>query len=57
MIVKKIFLILLALSYIGVGVFIFFQKVVDENIYNYSLAILFLLYGFWRLFRAFQSTT
>lgn len=50
-IIRKVFLVLLGLTYIGLGVFIAISKVI-ESPWGEVLGIIFGAYGSWRVFRA-----
>ena len=51
-IVRRLFLLLLGLTYIGLGVFIYLKKVIVSP-WGEILAILFAAYGSWRVYRSF----
>ncbi|MBX7175972.1 MAG: DUF308 domain-containing protein [Saprospiraceae bacterium] len=55
MMLKRVFLIILSVVYIGVGLLVVFRPVLAMPIYNYSLATLFLIYGIWRLYRSLRT--
>ena len=54
MILKKFFLILLALTYIGLAIYLYIHPMLETK-FNYALLILFLVYGSWRLYRAIRQ--
>ena len=53
---KKIFGFILGIVYIAVGVFCYF-KIGLEKPWREILMILFLMYGSWRLYRAYSLKT
>ncbi|MEO6189051.1 MAG: C4-dicarboxylate ABC transporter [Saprospiraceae bacterium] len=55
--IRRIFLSILALAYIGLGIFLLFRKIIESTAYNYALASLFLIYGSWRLYRALKNNS
>lgn len=48
---RQVFLLLLGLAYIVLGVFIFLKKIVGSP-WSEILALLFIVYGAWRSYRA-----
>ena len=50
----KIFYIVLALVYIGCGIFIALGSGILQTPWQYILGVLFVAYGIFRLYRAFQ---
>jgi len=50
-IVRRLFLLLLGLTYIGLGVFIYLKKVIVSP-WGEILAIMFFAYGSWRAYRS-----
>jgi hypothetical protein len=54
-IVRRLFLLLLGLTYIGLGIFIYFKKVIVSP-WGEILAIMFFAYGSWRVYRSVTST-
>ncbi len=54
--IKSYFLILLGLLYIILGLYIFTtRKNLTESPWGELLSLLFILYGAWRIYRAFRS--
>ncbi len=51
---RKGFLLLLGISYVGLGIFLFYRKVLDLFPWDQLLAGLFVLYGCWRVYRAIK---
>ena len=51
---KQLFLLVLGLTYIGLGVFIFLKKIIDSP-WGEILGILFAGYGMWRVYRALKN--
>ncbi len=51
---RQVFLLLLGLTYIGLGVFIFLKKVIASP-WSEILAFLFVAYGSWRSYRALMK--
>lgn len=49
--IRQVFLLLLGLTYIGLGVFIFLKKIV-ESPWGEILGLLFAAYGSWRVYRS-----
>lgn len=52
--IRQVFLLLLGLTYIGLGVFIFLKKVILSP-WGEILGIMFIAYGLWRSSRAFKK--
>ena len=52
--IRQGFLLILGLTYIGLGVFIFFKKIVVSP-WSEILALLFIAYGSWRSYRALMK--
>jgi hypothetical protein len=50
--IRKIFLLVLGLTYIGLGIFMYIKQVVPISPWGEILSIAFVLYGSWRVFRA-----
>ena len=53
--IRQAFLLLLGLTYIGVGVFIFLKKAIPYSPWGEILSVLFVLYGSWRSYRALKK--
>jgi len=53
-IIRQVFLLLLGLTYIGLGIFIFIKKVI-ESPWSEILSIMFVVYGSWRAYRSFMK--
>jgi hypothetical protein len=53
--IRQAFLLVLGLTYIGVGVFIFIKKAIPYSPWGEILALLFVLYGSWRSYRALKK--
>ena len=51
---KQVFLLLLGLTYIALGVFIFLKKII-ESPWGEILGILFAGYGLWRVYRSLKK--
>lgn len=54
--IRRIFLLLLGLTYIGLGVFMFINKVIPVTPWGELLCLMFVLYGSWRAYRAIART-
>ena len=52
--IRQLFLLLLGLTYIGVGIFIFIKKVIPVSPWGEILALVFVLYGSFRAYRALR---
>ncbi|MBK9271460.1 MAG: hypothetical protein IPM48_07670 [Saprospiraceae bacterium] len=52
---RMIFQSIMALVYVGLGGMIFFLRMPDYEPWNQILGILFILYGIWRGYRAFEN--
>jgi len=50
--IRQIFILLLGLTYMAMGVFIFIRKVVPYSPWGELLSLLFVVYGAWRCYRA-----
>jgi hypothetical protein len=50
--IRRFFLLLLGLTYIGLGVFMFFKKVIPISPWGEILSVAFILYGAFRVYRA-----
>ncbi|MEO6132337.1 MAG: hypothetical protein ABIQ02_10850 [Saprospiraceae bacterium] len=50
----KLFLFLLGLTYIGIGVYLFFRRVIDSP-YSEILSVMFVVYGSWRIYRSIMK--
>jgi len=53
--IRQAFLLLLGLTYIGVGVFIFLKKAIPYSPWGEILSVMFVLYGSWRSYRALKK--
>lgn len=52
--IKRLFMILLGLTYIGLGVFMFVKQVIPYSPWGNILCAMFVLYGSWRAYRAWK---
>ena len=52
--IRQFFLLLLGLTYIGIGVYIFWKKVIDTP-WSEIMAVVFIAYGSWRSYRAIMK--
>lgn len=52
--IRQVFLLLVGLIYIVLGVYIFLKKVIDSP-WSEILALLFVIYGAWRSYRALMK--
>ncbi|MBK7234022.1 MAG: hypothetical protein IPH93_17590 [Saprospiraceae bacterium] len=52
--IRILFQLLMALVYTTLGVMMFYAKIFDLAPWNQILAALFIVYGLWRGYRAFQ---
>lgn len=50
--IRQMFLLLLGLTYIGLGIFIYVKKIIASP-WGEVLAIMFIAYGSWRSYRSF----
>jgi hypothetical protein len=53
--IRQFFLLLLGLTYIAVGVFIFVKRAIPFSPWGEILSLLFVLYGSWRSYRALKK--
>ncbi len=53
-IIRQIFLLLLGLTYIGLGIYFFIRKIIDSP-WSEILSVLFVVYGSWRVYRSFMK--
>ncbi len=53
MVIRRLFYLILGLTYIVAGIYIFMQKILPAP-WGTVLLITFLLYGSWRMYRAFK---
>jgi hypothetical protein len=53
--IRRVFLFLLGLTYIGLGIFMFVKKVIPISPWGEILCLMFVLYGSWRTYRAISS--
>lgn len=51
---RQVFLVALGLTYIGMGVFIYLSDVIPTPPWGTVLAVLFIGYGAWRVYRGFN---
>lgn len=51
--IRKMFLLLIGLTYIGLGVYIYMRNFIDTP-WSEILAVLFIAYGGWRGYRALK---
>jgi hypothetical protein len=52
--IRQVLFLLLGLTYIGVGIFIFIKKAIPYSPWGEILSIMFILYGSWRAYRALK---
>jgi len=52
--IRQGFLLILGLTYIGLGIFIYLKKIVASP-WSEILALLFIAYGSWRSYRALMK--
>ena len=52
--IRQVFLLLLGLAYIILGVYIFLKKIIGSP-WSEILALLFVIYGSWRAYRAIMK--
>lgn len=52
--IRQLFLLLLGATYIGVGIFILIKKVIPVSPWGEILALVFVLYGSFRIYRALK---
>jgi hypothetical protein len=52
--IRQVFLFLLGLTYIIIGVYIFWRKVISSP-WSEILAVAFVAYGSWRVYRSFMK--
>jgi|GEM_PF-2033421 len=55
LLLKQVFLLLLGATYVGMGAFIYLKKVVPQSPWGEILAIAFVSYGIWRIWRAIRK--
>jgi hypothetical protein len=53
--IRRFFLLLLGLTYIGLGIFMFIKKVIPLSPWGEILSLAFILYGSWRAYRALMK--
>ena len=53
--IRRLFLLLLGVTYIGLGIFIFIKKVIPVSPWGEILSLVFVLYGFYRVYRALKQ--
>ncbi len=53
-IIRQIFLLLLGLTYIGLGIYFFIAKIIGSP-WSEILSVLFVVYGSWRVYRSFMK--
>jgi hypothetical protein len=53
--IRQAFLLVLGLTYIGVGLFIFIKKAIPYSPWGEILSLMFVLYGSWRAYRALKK--
>ncbi len=54
--IRQVFLLILGLTYIGFGVYIFIKKIIGSP-WSEVLGVVFVIYGAWRTFRAVKNNT
>lgn len=52
--IRKTFLLLIGLTYIGLGIYLYIRKIIDSP-WSEILAFLFIAYGVWRGYRALKN--
>jgi len=52
--IKRIFLLLLGLTYIGMGIFMFVKHLIPFSPWGEILCLMFVLYGSFRAYRAWK---
>jgi len=50
--IRQIFLLVLGLTYMGLGIFMLVKKVIPSSPWGEILCLMFVLYGAWRAYRA-----
>ncbi len=53
--IRRLFLLLLGVTYIGLGFFIFIKKVIPVSPWGEILSLVFVLYGSYRVYRALKQ--
>lgn len=53
--IRRLFLLLLGVTYIGLGIFIFIKKVIPVSPWGEILSLVFVLYGSYRMYRALKQ--
>jgi hypothetical protein len=53
--IRRLFLLLLGVTYIGLGIFIFIKKVIPVSPWGEILSLVFVLYGSYRVYRALKQ--
>ena len=53
--IRRLFLLLLGVTYIGLGIFIFIKKVIPVSPWGEILSLVFVLYGSYRVYRALNQ--
>ncbi len=50
--IRRFFLLLLGVTYIGLGIFMLFKKIIPLSPWGEVLSVAFVLYGSFRVYRA-----
>jgi len=53
--IRQVFLLVLGLTYIGLGIFIFVKKVFPVSPWGEAISLIFVVYGSWRTYRAIMK--
>ncbi len=53
--IRRLFLLILGLTYIGLGIFMFIKKVIPLSPWGEILSAAFVLYGAFRVYRALMK--
>ncbi len=53
--IRRLFLLILGLTYIGLGIFMFIKKVIPLSPWGEILSLAFVLYGSFRVYRALMK--
>lgn len=53
--IRRLFLLLLGLTYIGLGIFMFVRNIIPSSQWDEVLSVAFVLYGAFRTYRAWTK--
>jgi len=53
--IRQVFLLLVGLTYIGLGIFMFIKKVIPVSPWGDVISVIFVVYGSWRTYRAIMK--